>query len=144
MSRGREGSARRLRTQWSMASTLFASDDLLAEHSYLVARGVRPLALAGHLHVEDSDLLSLATRVESVACAGTLPFVLDHGDGTASYGYAGTRWALDLYEWSVRDPQIPEEQRDRIIGLLLGYSGPSIAHYEEEGCGRRFAISASA
>ncbi len=73
-----------------------------------------------------------------------MPFVLDHGDGTASYGYAAGRWALDLYEWAVSDPQVPEEQRDRVVGLLLGYSGPSIARYEDEGNGRRFAISESA
>jgi hypothetical protein len=122
---------------------LLASDDLLAEQSYLVARGVRPLALAGHVHVDDADLLRIATCVERAAAEGALAFVIEHGDGTASYGYAAERWALDLYEWTVRDPLIPEEQRDRIIGLLLGYSGPSIARYEDEGSGRRFLLTAS-
>jgi hypothetical protein len=125
-------------------SMLVASDDLLSEQSYLVARGVRPIALAGHMHVAADDLLRLATRVERAASEGCLPFVIDHSDGTASYGYAAERWALDLYEWAVRDPHVPEEQRDRIVGLLLGYSGPSVARYEDEGSGRRFTISASA
>ena len=124
---------------------MVAPDEVLGEQSYLVARGVRPLALAGHLLVEErDDLLRVSTRVERACVAGCLPFVLDHGDGTASYGYAAERWALDLYEWAVRSPHVPEEHRDRIIGLLLGYSGPSIARYEEEGSGRRFAISGSA
>jgi hypothetical protein len=123
---------------------MVAAEEVLREQSYLVARGVRCLALAGHLHVEDrDDLLRVSTQVERAAGEGCLPFVLDHGNGTASYGYASARWALDLYEWTVRSPHVPEEQRDRIIGLLLGYSGPSIARYEDEGCGRRFA-SASA
>ena len=123
---------------------LVASDDLLSEQSYLVARGVRPLALGGHLYVEEADeLLRVATRVEAAACEGCLPFVVNHEDGTASYGYAAGRWALDLYEWAIGNPHVPEEQRDRIIGLLLGYSGPSIARYEDEGSGRRFATASA-
>ena len=127
-----------------MVAPLVASDDLLSEQSYLVARGVRPVAIGGHLHVSaDDDLLRLATRVERAACEGCLPFVVDHGNGAASYGYAAGRWALDLYEWVVTDPHVPEEQRDRVIGLLLGYNGPSIARYEDEGRGRRFVVTAS-
>jgi hypothetical protein len=64
--------------------------------------------------------------------------VLDHDDRTATYGYAESRWALDLYEWTVKDPSVPQEQRHRIIGLLLGYGTPAIARHDEEGSGRRF------
>jgi hypothetical protein len=119
---------------------MVASEEVLSEQSYLVARGVRALGLGGHLQVEDrDDLLRVATQVERAGREGCLSFVLDHRDGSASYGYAAGRWALDLYEWAILSPHVPEKQRDRIIGLLLGYSGPSIARYEDEGCGRRFA-----
>ena len=119
------------------------SADVLFEHAYLVARGVRPLSLAGHCHVDDpeGDLTAIATELERHADAGAIPFVIDHGDGVASFGYAESRWALDLYEWSVRDPSVPHEQRDRIIGLLLGYGAPAISRYEEEGSGRRFVTA---
>jgi hypothetical protein len=71
---------------------LLASDDLLGEHSYLVAHGLRPIGLGGHLHVEaPDDLMRVATKVEWACCEGSIPFVIEHGDGTASYGYAGNR-----------------------------------------------------
>jgi len=118
------------------------SEEVLREQAYLVARGVRPLSLAGHCFLGEGDLLlRVATHLERHAEANAIPFVVDHGDGAASYGYAGTRWALDLYEWTVTDPSVPEEQRHRIIGMLLGYGPPAVSRYEEEGSGRRFAIT---
>lgn len=123
---------------------LLFSDDVLAEQSYLVARGVRRLSLAGHCHVTPDDpdvLLRVATRVERHAEPNAIAFVVDHGDGAASYGYAESRWALDLYEWTVKDPAIPQEQRHRIIGLLLGYDTPAVSRHEEEGSGRRFVAT---
>jgi hypothetical protein len=123
---------------------LLSSDEVLAEQSYLVARGVRRLSLAGHCHVDRSDaLLGLATQIERHGEPNSIPFVLDHGDGVASYGYVESRWVLDLYEWVVKDPAVPQEQRHRIIGLLLGYDTPAISRHDEEGSGRRFS-SASA
>ncbi len=118
-------------------------DELLREQAYLVARGVRLLSLVGHLHTEGSQLLLLrvATELERHAQPGMIPFVVDHDDGVASFGFAESRWALDLYEWTVRDPAVPEEQRHRIIGLLLGYGAPAVARYEDEGSGRRFATA---
>ena len=125
--------------------TPLPSNDVLREQAYLVARGVRPLSLAGHHFSEPGDevgLLRLATALERHAEANAIPFVVDHGDGVASYGYSQARWALDLYEWTVKDPSVPEEQRHRIIGLLLGYAAPAVSRYEDEGSGRRFAATA--
>jgi hypothetical protein len=123
---------------------LLSSDDVLAEQAYLVARGVRQLSLAGHCHADEPDLLlRIATQIEHHAQPNAIPFVLDHGDGTASYGYAESRWALDLYEWTVKDPSVPQEQRHRIIGLLLGYGTPAVSRYEDEGSGRRFTATIS-
>ena len=120
-------------------------DEVLFEQAYLVARGVRPLSLAGHVHVDDeSSLLAIATRIERFAQTSVVPFVVDHGDRVASFGYASTRWVVDLYEWAVRDPAVPEEHEHRIVGLLLGYGAPAVARYEEEGSGRRFATASAA
>ena len=121
-----------------MGDEFLPSPDLLSEQSYLVARAVRPLALVGHCSAEPDVLLRVATRVEDGAGPNVVPFVLDHGDGTASYGYAGASWALDLYAWAVQDEDVPQEQRERIIGLLLGYGVAAISRYEDEGSGRRF------
>lgn len=125
---------------------LLSSDEVLTEQAYLVARGVRRLSLAGHCHLTADDpdvLLRLATQLERHAEPNAIPFVVDHGDGAASYGYAESRWALDLYEWTVKDPSVPQEQRHRIIGLLLGYDAPAVSRHEDEGSGRRFAATIS-
>ncbi len=114
------------------------SNDLLSEQSYLVSRGVRPMALVGHCSAEQLVMLRVATRLERQAEPTTLPFVIDHGDGTASYGYAAARWVLDLYEWIVTDKHIPQEQRERVHGLLLGYASSAISQYEDQSFGRRF------
>jgi hypothetical protein len=135
----------RSKPRWVCNPDLVApTGEVLREHAYLVARGVRRLSLAGHCHTADEPnaLLRIATCVEGEAEANAIPFVLDHGDGVASYGYAESRWVLDLYEWVIRDPSVPQEQRHRIVGLLLGYGAPAVSRYEEEGSGRRFATIA--
>jgi hypothetical protein len=116
--------------------------EVLAEQAYLVARGVRRLSLAGHCAADDADaLLRVATEVERHAEHDAIPFVIDHRDGVASYGYSEASWVVDLYEWAVTDPAVPEEQRHRIAGLLLGYSAPAVSHHDSLGSGRRFAAA---
>jgi len=125
-------------TTLGSADALLPSDDLITEHAYLVARGVRPLALTGWCPADAVVMLRVTTRLESAAETGALPFVIDHQDGSASFGYAAARWVLDLYEWIVRDTAVPQEQRERITGLLLGYAPDAISRYEEGVTGRRF------
>jgi hypothetical protein len=121
---------------------LVPSPDVLAEHAYLVAREVRPLAIAGHFHGGSASPVRIATLIESASSAeGIVPFVIDHADGSGSFGYAANRWVLDFYEWVVTDRSLPEQQRHRIVGLLLGYSPVAISRYEESGSGRRFVRS---
>lgn len=125
-------------------ATCLPCDEVLAEQAYLVARGVRQLSLAGHCHIAKGDpavLLAVATQVERHTVPNVIPFVVDHGDGVASYGYSESRWVLDLYEWAVKNPSVPQEQRHRIIGLLLGYGTPAVSQHDEEGSGRRFAAT---
>jgi hypothetical protein len=119
------------------------SDDLLAEQAYLVARGVRPLSVVGHCPSDEMTMLRVATRVESVTCPGAVPFVINHRDGTASFGYAAAAWILDLYGWANDPTAVPQEQRHRINGLLLGYTVPAISRHEDETSGRRFTGTTS-
>lgn len=116
------------------------SDEVLREQSYLVARGVRCLSLAGHCtDAEELELLRIATTLERNGESQTIPFVIDHGDGVASFGYSASKWAVDLYEWAVKTPAVPQEQAHRILGLLLGYDPASISHHDDGLTGRRFA-----
>jgi hypothetical protein len=126
-----------------MQAVALTSDDLLREQSYLVARGVRSLALAGHCENESLTMLRIATRLEALAEAGAIPFVIDRGDGWADFGFAASGWVLDLYAWLSKDTQdaVPEPQRSRILGLLLGYSVEAIRLFEEGRGGRLFNAS---
>ena len=118
---------------------LVPNHDVLSEHAYLVARGVRPLAIAGHFPTQSVSMLRIATLIETAASGEDVsPFVIDHGDGSGSLGFAANRWTLDFYEWAVTDRSIPEQQMHRIVGMLLGYSPVAISRYEESGSGRRF------
>lgn len=129
-------------TDFCDTDLLVPNRDVLTEHAYLVARGVRSLAIAGHFPTDEASALRIATLLDAAgADERVVPFVVDHGDGTGSFGFADTRLTLDFYEWSVSDPAIPEQQRHRLIGLLLGYTPVAITRYEESGSGRRFVRS---
>src|SRR5471030_567227 len=93
--------------------------EAVREHAYLVARGVRPLALVGHCVSQPGALREARGSLDTFGCAGALPFVHDRGDGFADYGYAAAPWVVDLYAWAVRaeaDDTMPVSQRHRIIG----------------------------
>jgi hypothetical protein len=119
------------------AAAVLPSDALLQEQAYLVARGVRVLSLIGRCTSDPVVLLRIATKIRRAACPGVVSFVIDHRDETASFGYAGAAWAVDLFEWA-NGPLVPQEQRHRINGLLLGYGVSAISRHEEESSGRRF------
>jgi hypothetical protein len=121
------------------ADVSLPSDEVLAEQAYLVARGVRPMALAGWCPADELVMLRAATRLEAAAEAGALPFVIDHKNGSATFGYAAQPWVLDLYEWVVCDTDVPQEQCERITGMLLGYAAEAISRYEANRVGRRFS-----
>ena len=111
-----------------------------AEQAYLIARGVRALALLGHCSADPLEMLIHLSQLERSAEQGTIPFVVDRGAGIADYGYAAARWVVDLYQWVVTADAatLPTSHRDRIIGLLLGYSVEAIRNDEEQASGRRF------
>jgi hypothetical protein len=121
---------------WGPDDVGLPGDDALTEAAYLVARGVRALALAGHCRADPMVMLRASTRL-SVAAGGdgALPFVIDFGDGSASCGYAAAKWAIDLFESVVRDKH---PHRHQILGLLLGYSPAAISRHEENSTGRRY------
>lgn len=115
----------------------FSIEPEAAEHAYLIAREVRPLAIVGHCVADASTMLAIAAELERVAVGSAIPFVAPREDGVADYGFATYRWAIDLLRWAQTDA-VPVEQRHRIIGLLLGYSPHAIHRFEEQTCGRMF------
>jgi hypothetical protein len=116
------------------------SIDYIKEHAYLVARGVRPLAIVDHLKAEAEIMLRAATDLE-IASVGddVVPFVVRRRDGIADCGFAAARWVVDLYQWLVGSDAVPKEHEHRIRGLLLGYSVDAIQAHDERASGRRFS-----
>jgi hypothetical protein len=126
---------------------LSISEGLLREQAYLVARGVRPIAIVGQCRSSPAVLLRAQTLLDNSSDVGAIPFVVDRGDGCADLGYAGARWAVDLFSWIVKDAQdaIPNEHRNRILGLLFGYSIEAIRLFDDRQAGRVYLdLTASA
>ena len=115
---------------------LGVSDDAIAEQSYLVARGVRPLALLGHVTAESMLMLKVSTRIETLAEVTVVPFVSDRGTGVADVGYAAAPWVADLFRWASHEAEEPH--LGRILGLLLGYSAYAISEHESRQSRRWF------
>jgi hypothetical protein len=116
-----------------------APDEMLNEGAYLVARGVRPLALMQDGTMDNGAMLRAMTRLGMHGEPPAIPFVLDHHDGTGSYGYAAASWVIDLYRWARL--QAPDTVRAQVIGLLLGYSPEAVSRYMEAKSGELFTVS---
>jgi hypothetical protein len=104
---------------------MISSDDLLREQAYLVARGVRPLALVGTC-VEGDEASTRHRLLVGADGQLAIPFTTPSG----RVGYASHAWVVDMVRWADSAPVI---QRDRILGLLLGYDPNSIRQFEERG-----------
>ena len=117
-------------------------DELVEEQAYLVSRGVRALSLLGHCEASPDGMLAMATFLERHGEPTAIPFVLDRGDGCADYGFAASRWVLDLYSWLAKGA-VPDQQKARIVGLLLGYGVQAIRDYEEGNSGRLFPVASA-
>ena len=116
-------------------------DGLVAEAAYLVARGVRPMALVYDGMADGPTMLELASRLEAIGDPGAIPMVVDHGDGRTGAGYAVAGWVIDLYEWVTSVDgrvAVPERHRHAILGLLLGYGSAAISRHQDGLEGRRF------
>ena len=73
-------------------------ESVALEQSYLVARGVRPLALVGHCQAEARQMFEIAADLERIGDPAAIPFVVPRSDGIADYGYAGSKWAVELLQ----------------------------------------------
>lgn len=115
-------------------------EDTIREHAYLVARGVRPMALVQTFTAEPMMCLHVATQLERIGAETGLPvvpFVVENADGSADCGYAAAGWVVDLLRWASGD-DVPKVQRMRVVGLLLGYSAEAISTFEDRGPKRWF------
>jgi hypothetical protein len=119
---------------------ILGKESALAEHAYLVARGVRHIAEVGTIPKKRLEMLRAMTQLETIAPEGAVPFVCPTRDGFAKCGFASSQWALELFKWTLTS-QIPKKQRSRILGLLFGYSREAVRDFEDRACGRLWQAS---
>jgi len=105
------------------------SGDLLKEQAYLVERGVRALAIVGACREADAEQVPTVLALGGAYSPGAVLWVVARGDGFCDYGYAASRWAVDLYQWAW-GPEVPVVQRERIFGLLMGYTPEAVERFE--------------
>jgi hypothetical protein len=110
-------------------------EEAVRDASYLVARGVRPLAIVGEGAADDVVMIRAMTVLGRHSDDRAIRFVVDHHDGTASWGYAAAAWVVELYKW-VRVEEKDESRRHQVLGLLLGYSPDAIARHLDSLVGR--------
>jgi hypothetical protein len=115
------------------------SADVMRAESYLIARGVRPLALLGCIEASEVERIRIRTKLQEHGDPGAIPFVLARANGLAEYGYAGAAWAVDLLRWVRTSDTMPAKQAVRIDGLLLGYSPFAIRDFEDHITGSTLA-----
>lgn len=104
--------------------------EYIEEHAYLVHRGVRAMAIVGYCEASDANVQAVYFELHERAKGGPrspLVFVVTVG-GVLHYGYAARQWAADLYKYAMLEA--PEVQRERIIGLLLGYGADAIDDFD--------------
>ena|GEM_PF-6097701 len=107
----------------------------IEDAAYLVARGVRPLAIVGEGITDRLGMVRAMTVLGQYSDDRAIRFVVDHKDGTASWGYAAAAWVVDLYRW-VRLEEKDESRRHQVLGLLLGYGPEAIARHLDSLVGR--------
>ncbi len=107
------------------------SPDLVREQAFLISRGLRPMALLGHCAPEqEADVRGLlyvhGANYEAIPFFHRTPTGFD-------FGFAAEGWVLELYVWA---QGAPRPHRERIEGLLLGYSPAAIARHDAKERGR--------
>ena len=123
------------------------SVEVMSEQAYLVARGVRLLAIVGTVEnvlgdVVDVRQMLYEAAVESAGSQASVPIpflVKDAGTNLVSVGYASHGWVVDVYEWLMSNT-VPDQMASRVMGLLLGYSGDAVMQYERVQAGQRVPI----
>ena len=111
---------------------LLPSDEVLANEAYLVARGVRPLALVDcQVPAGETGAIRFRTRLGRAAQGSpeAVAFAVVTR-GCVIGGYAAHGWVIDLLRWAL-SPEVPGARSHEILGLLLGYSPQEIADHQE-------------
>ena len=120
------------------------SVEVVSEQAYLVARGVRLLAIVGAVK-DDPELVATVSQMlyeAAVESAGSqarvpIPFLTKcSGTNLVDLGFASHEWVVDVYEW-ILSGYVPDQMVGRVMGMLLGYSGDAIMQYERMQAGQR-------
>lgn len=110
------------------------SDHVIEEHALLIVRGVRPLAIVGGIDASPHTMWYTHLNLRGVASrvgGEVVPYVVELPGSKALYGFAAAPWAVELLWFAYARPAA--RHKDRIVGLLLGYSAAAIQRYSDAG-----------
>lgn len=113
------------------------SDDCIFEASWLVARGVRHLALLpGSISKTPGEMQNAHTLLAQKGERGAIAFVLPRKNlPVANFGYAAEPWIIEMLIWlEDHEGVVPDRWGHSIYGLLLGYSASEIAEHDARLC----------
>jgi len=100
----------------------------LEDHAFVIARGVRPLALIGTFYTRNCCGTELLDSLRAVRGADdVVAFILPSFGGSMAYGYASHEWVVDFYRWALENA--PKPYFDYILGLLCGYSPQAVSDF---------------
>ena len=109
-------------------SSMLPPDDTIQEQAWLIARGVRALALLGDVECDEKTMRKCFNKLGGIAGVSAIPFVIQIPTANhAIAGYAAAEWVIDLLKWSYDQPVRNYHQ---IVGLLLGYSANEIEQHD--------------
>lgn len=117
------------------------TDVEIYEAGYLVSRGVRPLAVVATILDDPEQASELWSRLASSTFGASvavtpIPFVVRvvvFGTTMVHGGYAARKWLIETWQWV--HEIVPASHRNRLTGLLLGYSVEAIAAFDESESG---------
>ena len=101
----------------------------LFNKSLLIRNGVRPLCVVNTLTEREIKEGNVEEQLRETCCGGVVPFIADIGEGLFECGFAASEWVVDTWRWINKN--VPDSQKHRLRGLLLGYSVSAISDYEQ-------------
>jgi hypothetical protein len=114
--------------KWHLSAELpLPPESTLIEHAFLIACGVRPMALVCAIGNDPGAVYYVALRLDKYAVnAGdnVIAFMVQDDNGVMQCGFAGAPWVIDMLRFAYSTAAA--DHKHEIIGLLLGYSANAI------------------
>ncbi len=110
-----------------------AGYEQMVTHAYLVGRGVKPISEVGFCTADEVERVRalLESAIEETG-GGCSAFAVPADGQVVAFGFFSEPWTLESYQWLLLAPEhaVPRAQRNRLRGLLFGYSPSAIQDFD--------------